>query len=165
MIYTRRIILSFKIDYSFVPNIFFMNIYSETEKDLEWIKEKRDCLLTTQERLLPRYGLDTYPNLSGVDNLPSLEKFITNYNDARFTTHFTNRLVSLNNILIEERLKKITRQLEESYSQKISEQRVLIEKLLKDNRELVITLENTDTQLKILKSELDTIKKELIDED
>ena len=142
-----------------------MNSYIETKKDLEWIKEKRDSLLTTPDRLLPRYGLHIYPSLSGVDNLPSLEKLITNCNDARFTPHFTNRLVSLNNIVIEERLKKITRKLEESNSQKIVQQAALIEKLVKDNRELVISLENTNTQLKNLKLEVETIKKELIDED
>lgn len=142
-----------------------MNSYSETKKDLEWIKEKRDDLLTTPERLLPRYGLHTYPSLSGVDNLPSLENLITTCNDAQFTPHFTNRLVSLNNIVIEERLKKITRKLEEYNSQKILQQAVLIEKLVKDNRELVISLENTNTQLKNLKLEVETIKKELIDED
>ena len=144
-----------------------MNIYQETSTDLEWIKSIRDDLLeeTEHPRLLPRYGLHTYPSLSGVDNLKSLENLISTCNDARFTPQFTNRLVSLNNIVIEEKLKKIIRQNEEYTRKKISVQSILIDKLIKDNRELVIDLEKTKNQLKNVKSEVETIKKELIDED
>lgn len=88
----------------------YHNMYNETPYDIEWINNKRKSI--PDNWLLPRYGRCVYPNGCGTNNIDGLNYYISNYNDAQFTPVYTHRFVSLNNILIEEKLKTIYKRLD-----------------------------------------------------